>query len=320
MSERTDRTERLLNLVFALMASPRPVPRGVIRNEVPGYGDAASDAAFERMFERDKDELRSMGLPVETVVDDFGDVLGYRIPQDDYAMEPLDLTIEERSALAVAAQLWGQAAIAPVADTALRKLEALGGDADRWMPATMHGEVHLGMADAALLPLMQAIRTQRIVTFDYQAPADDIQARRTLSPWRLAAFEGHWRVVGFDHDREAPRTFRLSRIHGQVTVTARERREPDAESVLAAGGTSQGHRARVRLAHGRAASLRRSAVDTSDPWHASEAEVEFSSREELIRALCAAGPDAQVLEPADVVASVTQRLRIIASQHGAPSS
>ena len=76
MTGRIDRTERLLNLVICLMAAPVPVPRATIERDIPGYGDAASASAFERMFERDKDELRSMGIPVETVSDASGEVLG----------------------------------------------------------------------------------------------------------------------------------------------------------------------------------------------------------------------------------------------------
>ena len=93
--------------------------------QIPGYAESPSQLAFERMFERDKDELRSMGVPVETVLDVTGEVRGYRIPEDRYALGELHLTPAERSAVAVAAQVWGQAAVAPVAGTALRKLDAV---------------------------------------------------------------------------------------------------------------------------------------------------------------------------------------------------
>ena len=125
MAERTERTERLLNLVICLMASPAAVPRLDIRRRVTGYADAPTETAFERMFERDKDELRSMGIPVETVHRLDGEVLGYRIPQERYALQPIDLTVGERAAIAVAAQVWSQAVVAPVAGTALRKLESM---------------------------------------------------------------------------------------------------------------------------------------------------------------------------------------------------
>ena len=81
---RRDKTERLLNLVFAMMSTRRAISRSDIRENVAGYEDARSDDAFERMFERDKDELRSMGLPIETVSDSLGEVLGYRISPSEY--------------------------------------------------------------------------------------------------------------------------------------------------------------------------------------------------------------------------------------------
>ena len=92
---RTDRTERLLNLVLALLGSRVPVDRARIRDVVPGYAESASDEAFERMFERDKEELRSMGVPIETVVNASGEVDGYRIDQRAYQMPELRFTAAE---------------------------------------------------------------------------------------------------------------------------------------------------------------------------------------------------------------------------------
>ncbi len=301
MPDRVDRTERLLNLVFALMATSRPVPRSVLRDQVPGYREAASDPAFERMFERDKDELRSMGVPVETVIDESGEVLGYRIPRDAYAMAPLDLTLAERSAVAVAAQVWGQASVAAVAGTAVRKLEAVLGDAQSWVPAGLAGEVVLGSTEAALLPLLQAIRTDRIVTFPYRTPAGDTAAMRTVSPWRLASTDGHWRLTGHDHDRRAERTFRLSRIQGPVTLTARSREPLEAAAGEGGEPTDPTVRATVHVEPWRGASLRRAATAPVAPGMAADIEVAFPSMDALVGALCAAGADATVLRPAEVV-------------------
>ena len=225
MPVRIDRTERLLNLVICLMAAAVPVTRADIRRQIPGYSEAASDAAFERMFERDKDELRSMGIPVETVPDPAtGEVLGYRIRRENYELPPVDLTLAERAAVAVAAQVWGQAVMAPVADVALRKLESV--DDTPWTPADIRGTVQLTTSDAALLPLLTALRLDRAVTFPYRTPAEDEPRLRTLSPWGIRSTGGGWFVVGHDHDRGATRTFRLSRITGPVTVLAQARAVP----------------------------------------------------------------------------------------------
>ena len=95
---RVDRTERLLNVVFCLLGASRAIPRWDIRRLVAGYDVDASDAAFERMFERDKDELRGMGIPVETVLDVNGEVEGYLIARQT-TPEDLNFSAEELALL-----------------------------------------------------------------------------------------------------------------------------------------------------------------------------------------------------------------------------
>jgi proteasome accessory factor B len=325
MTERIDRTERLLNLVMCLMASSQPVSRAQIRDQIPGYAQAASDSAFERMFERDKDELRSMGVPVETVADASGEVQGYRIPQDRYAMETVELTLEERSAVAVAAQVWAHAVAAPLAGVAMRKLESTVGAADEWVPADLRGSIQLTTSDGALMPLMSALRLDRVVTFPYRTPTDAQPRVRTVSPWGLRSGRGHWFLIGHDHDRSAMRTFRLSRVTGPVTVTAQPRTvlPPEDFDVASAQDSTDPDgavRARVRVTPGRAASLRRRAVDEPDPWSAVVISVQADTMDELVGLLCGAGPDATVLEPAPVVEAVTAALAgLAADQPGGAS-
>jgi predicted DNA-binding transcriptional regulator YafY len=320
MSERIERTERLLNLVIALMAAGPAVSRADIQRQIPGYSQAASSTAFERMFERDKDELRSMGIPVETVLDVNGEVQGYRIPQDRYALTELDLTVAERSAIAVAAQVWGQASVAPVAGTALRKLESL--DDAEWAPAGLRGTVQLTAADAALLPLMSAVRQRRVVTFPYRAPADDAPTARTVTPWGLRSTRGNWFLVAHDHDRSAERTFRLSRIVGTVTpAPARAAVRPpegfDVGSYPIGPGGDQPVLARVRASAGRAASLRRLAVleEGTDAWAAEEFTVSADSLDQLVSLACASGPDVVVLDPPEAVSAVRAALVAVLSTH-----
>lgn len=318
MSERIDRTERLLNLVICLMAASVPVTRAQVRAQIPGYSQAASDQAFERMFERDKDELRSMGIPVETVTDASGEVQGYRIPQDRYAMDGVELTLEERSAVAVAAQVWGQAVAAPTAGTAVRKLESTAGDPETWAPADLRGSIELTTSDGALMPLMSALRQDRVVTFAYRRPNEAEPRLRTVSPWGLRSSAGHWFLVGHDHDRDAVRTFRLSRVTGPVTVTGRHREVPppaqfDIGAADTVDGGEDGPVARIRVAPGRAASIRRRAIGPDDPWSGDVVTVQAGSLDELVGLVCGAGPDAVVLEPAEVVRAVRSALTVLAS-------
>ncbi|MEI6360570.1 MAG: WYL domain-containing protein [Actinomycetes bacterium] len=317
MTERVDRTERLLNLVICLMATHGTVSRSDIQRQIPGYGESASPTAFERMFERDKDELRSMGIPIETVTDASGEVQGYRIPRDSYVLENLDFTFEERAAIAVAAQVWGTAAIGPVAGTAVRKLEAV--DSDGWSPAALAGSVQVTSSDAALLPLMSAIRADRIVTFAYRTPADPEARQREVSPWGLRASSGRWFLVGFDEQRDAVRTFRLSRIAGPVTVTARTRTHPPAPDFDIATVNRPDDEptvtATVRVAPGRVASLRRMAAPGPEGAPADELTIQASSRDGLISLICAAGADAVALAPQELVADVVASLAAVRDAH-----
>ena len=320
MSERVDRTERLLNLVMCLMATHGAVSRSDIQRQIPGYGESASATAFERMFERDKDELRSMGIPIETVTDASGEVQGYRIPRDSYVLEGIDFSLDERAAIAVAAQVWGTATIGPVAGTALRKLEAV--DAQGWSPAELAGSVQVTSSDAALLPLMNAIRGDRIVTFAYRTPTDPDVKQREVSPWGLRASSGRWFLMGFDEQRAAMRTFRVSRIVGPVTVTARARVHPPTPDfdITRVDRPDDEPRAaaRIRVAPGRAASIRR--LSTTGNLDADDITVSAFSNDALAALVCAAGADATVVEPDELIDDVIAALTRIRDAHaGSPS-
>lgn len=322
-AERTQRTERLLNLVICLMASRVAVPRAEIQRQIPGYSATTTPAAFERMFERDKDELRSMGIPVETVHDALGDVSGYRILPESYVLEQIDFTVEERAAIAVAAQIWGQAVVAPLAGTALRKLESLDEGPQGWAPADLLGSVQLTAPDAALLPLMSAIRQDRRVRFPYRTPSSEDAKERHVSPWGLRSSSGRWFLVGFDHDRADVRTFRLSRIVGPVSVSAqaREQGPPDDFDIADTDASLPDDAAMtavLRIAPGRGAALRRLASNPDGGGERFTAEVvtvKGSSLDALTTLVCSAGPDVIVLEPPELVSAVIGRLTVLRDAH-----
>jgi len=306
--ERIDRTERLLNLVIALMATKQPLSRSAIRERIPGYD--GNDVAFERKFERDKDELRSMGIPINTVVDAGGEVQGYRISPSDYELPELELSVAERSAIGVAGQAWNEAVAGPVAGRALLKLNSAVAYNDQHVPLP----VQLTAREAALLPLMTAVRGGHDVSFEYQRPADAEPSTREVSPWGLRAAQGAWYMVGFDHQRQEPRTFRLSRIRGTVAVatTARLVDPPVGFSLQEHEEPRELLTARLRLKPGSAASLRRMALSAG---HDDIIEVSYSDNVRLASEVCAAGPSAMVLEPDEVMRSVCDSLDAIIAAH-----
>jgi len=163
---------------------------------------------------------------------------------------------------------------------------------------------------------MSAIRQDRVVTFPYRTPAQAEAAAREVSPWGLRASSGRWFLVGWDHDRDAVRTFRLSRITGPVTVTARARpQQPPIDFDVT--GTDDPDEpaatARVRVTPGRAAMVRRHALPGEQGDHLT---ISARSREAIVSMICGAGADAVVVSPAEVVNEVVCGLRAVLAAHG----
>lgn len=314
---RVDRTERLLNLVFCLMASRRPVTRADISSAVPGYGVDQTDAAFERMFERDKDELRAMGVPVQTVVSVDGEVEGYRILPEEYALDAPAFTGAELAVLALAASVWDEALLAPAALHAMRKIEAAQGGSATSPVAGLRAQI--GATDAALLPLMRALREAKSVTFDYQ-PVGAAAGRRRVDPWGLVSHERHWYLAGWDLDRAAMRVFRLSRITAPVNVTATPVSVPrdqsiDLTAVIRGEQVADLTPTLVRVAPGRAAELRRYGTVVEQAPDGDVLRIDRLGGPRLVTMLCAAGEHVRVIEPPEVRDAVTAALRRVREAH-----
>ncbi len=311
------RAERLVNLVLCLLSTRQFLTAERIRSIVPGYADAPGDDAFFRMFERDKTELRELGVPLETGRrSSFDTADGYRIARQDYELGEIDLEPDEAAAVALAARLWDSPELAAPAQGALVKLRAAGVEVDedqgRVQPRVRAGE-------PAFAPLLAAVQAGRAVTFEHRrgGPGGEV-ALRTVEPWGVVSWRGRWYLLGFDRDRDAPRSFRVSRIsepiraigsHGAVTVPpgvdlmAMVRRNVDPPAVV---GT-----ARVWVAAGRAHGLRRLGTVVGPRTHAGlagdELEIELRSNEVVARWLAGHGPDIAVLGPAELAEQVRAR-------------
>ena len=209
------KTERLLGLVVCLLSSERYLTALQIRAAVPGYPE--SFEAFKRMFERDKEELRELGIPLETGSNSaFDEEPGYRIPRQAYEMPEIRLEPDEAAVLALAARVWRQAELAGAAAGALLKLRAAGVDAEETPQPGIEPRL---AGEAAFGPLWEAVRDRRPVTFAYRAVGRSEPQQRRLEPWGVVNRHGRWYVAGHDRDRDAVRVFRLSRIEGPVRFT-----------------------------------------------------------------------------------------------------
>jgi proteasome accessory factor B len=202
----SSKTERILNLTICLLVSGRYLPKSQIREAVEGYHDL-SDAAFERTFERDKDELRALGVPIEVGSFDafFDDEPGYRIKASEFELPPVELDADEAAVVGVAARVWQHASVAESTQSALAKLRAAGVEPDTSQLATLEPSVQA--REEAFEPLWTAVLDRVRVSFTYRG-----SEKRTLEPWGMTASKGRWYVIGHDTDRQATRMFKLTRI------------------------------------------------------------------------------------------------------------
>ena len=205
------RIERLLNLTAALLNAERLLSAEQLRERVPGYPD--DKASFRRQFERDKDALRELGLPLtmETLGhDNAGAQFGYRIIPDDYYLRDPGLAPDELSALHLAARMV--------------RVEGLSGVDGQWKlgQAATAGDVDAGLdpdegqtlvpANEALATIFAAIASGRTVTFGYRG------GPRIVEPGQLSFRNGHWYLAGFDIGRNDERSFRVDRMDGEVVL------------------------------------------------------------------------------------------------------
>jgi predicted DNA-binding transcriptional regulator YafY len=202
-----DKLERLLNLTATLLDTSRPLTAEDLRERVPGYPDGLP--AFRRAFERDKEDLREMGIPItmEPIEGEERVMDGYTIRASDYYLRDPGLEPDELAALNLAAS-----AVKLEGVQGIEALWKLGGTVD----VGSSGELASLPSDPALVPLFGAIVDCRAVTFRYRG--SERTADRTLDPYRLDYRRGHWYVTGRDHASDESRNFRVDRIEGELAV------------------------------------------------------------------------------------------------------
>ncbi|MEO3929867.1 WYL domain-containing protein [Micromonosporaceae bacterium B7E4] len=319
------RTERLVNLVICLLSTRRFLTAAQIAATVPGYehdpDDPRDHEAFQRKFERDKAELRELGVPLETgTASAFDAEPGYRIAHREYALPDIPLEPDEAAAVGIAARLWRHAGLAAAASSGLAKLRAAGVDVD---PQATLGVEPVVTVDPAFGPLTAAARDRRTVGFDYRVPDGDAPTSRRLQPWGVVCWRARWYVVGHDLDRDAARCFRLSRIVGGAVrmIGGPGAFSPpvgvDLISHVAkwSGPVERSGRATVLVAPGRAAGLRRWAREVISGPDGDRLVLPYADAESLAGRLVGYGPDVRVLDPPEIRDAVIQRLKEITARH-----
>src|SRR5688500_12259134 len=207
------RIERLINLIAALLEAESPMTAEQIRERISGYDSADNHEAFRRAFERDKADLKQMGIPVETrQMDSFGDTPpGYIIPKSSYYLPELDLEPDEVAALRIAAS--AVLGVEEEAGTGVLKL-SMGAIDETSSGARLAWNADVAASQPLLAPLYSAVAERVPVTFGYQPAGTDEPSTRTVRPYALVHRKGHWYLVGHDERSDDTRTFKVARITG----------------------------------------------------------------------------------------------------------
>jgi proteasome accessory factor B len=314
------KSERLMNLVICLLVARTYVPKARIREVVEGYRDQSEDA-FEKMFERDKEALKEIGLPIELGYNDkaFEDEPGYRIKRSEFELPPVMLEADEAAVVGLAARVWQHARLAEATSSALVKLRAAGVEVDAQALAVVEPQV--AADEPAFGPMWDAVVRRKPVAFEHRRGGVGETMTRHLEPWGIVSSRGHWYVVGYDRDRTAERMFRLSRILGEVVTIGRpgSYTVPDATDIRHLAGQlvrpNPTSKAVLRLREGAAYWLRRRALSVRPDgagWDL--ADVPYTSAEALAEEVVPLGPGAVVMEPDSVRAAVVRRLQVLAGQ------
>lgn len=315
--------ERLVNLVVALMATEQGLTKDTILASVAGYREqseaGASKDALEKMFERDKESLRGLGVPIETIGDhaDPDDLreARYRVPTAEYALpEDITFTPAEIALLNLAGDVWGSESMSADARSGLRKIRALGIAVDE--PIIGYAP-RISLRDPAFAPLQQAMEQSRVVTFPYLRPGTEVPRQRRIRPLALVDYEGRWHVFGHDLNVDAERTFLLSRIVGDVVAT-RDRFDPalrDGAGERALDGLERlaaSQTARLEVHPGTEAALRlqRRARPAEQGLHVPFVDVHVFADE-----LASYGPEVRVVAPDELRTEVVRRLRATLELH-----
>lgn len=306
------KTERLVNLTIALLATKRYITKSEIFRTVEGYEGSAESK--ERMFERDKDDLRNLGIEIEVGSFDplFEDEAGYRIKPDSYQFQLGEVSSQEISLLSLAAEAWRGAALDGSALTALRKLHAIGIESD--LESIPDLAPHANIADKNLQIAISAINARRKISFQYLG--EDLKPQeRKIAPYALASEYGYWYLYGSDLDKNALRSFRLDRISSDVEVDGKS-----ATYVIPSdfalndqmGATGNASVALIYLRTDRALSLRSSGKEISSEkvipgWNLFE--LKYRDSERLIEELLWYGDDVVLQSPSDLREELIRRLQ-----------
>lgn len=315
----------MFSLVLALLATDHGLTKNQILSTVQGYRQRFSpqgdNANLERQFERDKDDIRDLGVPLETI-DSPGQAgnnqsLRYRIPRGEYEL-PRDISFsaEETALLGLAAMVWREGSLSGESRRAIIKLKALGAET---LEPVLSYTPRVRVREDSFEPLSAAIDKHQIVQFGYLKPGEDRARVRTVAPLALVQFQGRWHCTAFEPESGERKTFLLRRIVSQITSTGKTR-PPTGEDEAELGlqelnAVWAERRAEVRIQPTSDADTRLRKLRGASASPDGTLVLHYVDANILADELASYGPEVVVLSPPELVSAVEERLRIVADAH-----
>jgi proteasome accessory factor B len=294
------KTERLINLTLALLATKRYLKKSEILSNVAGY--EGTQEAKERMFERDKDDLRSLGIEIEVGDLDifFEDEPGYRIPQKSYELNVPNLSGRELALLSIASSFWNDSVLAPNAQSGIRKLQSLG------IPATLEFEFRMKYRfdnpSELLEEIAKAILQKSRIKFAYDSSSLKV---RHLEPYRIVFWNSYWYLIGMDIDRMGIRLFKLSRFLGGIEISKKKNEFEIPSDFAVADHLPKSdveviHSAKIEIRRETGTLLRQRGKLLSQGSEYDTYEINYENERVFLRELIWHGVNVRILEPANL--------------------
>lgn len=287
------KTERLINLTLALLASKRYLSKAEILRNIPGY--EGSPETKDRMFERDKDDLRSLGIQIDVNNFDplFEDEQGYLIKSDSFQFAENEFTKEELLLLTMAANLWHDSAVEIDSQNALLKIQSLSGPVENDMTTTP--TLRITEDWQLLVSIFTAVQNKQILEFSYRGK------KRQVNPYGLYSSNGFWYLIAFEIN--VIKSFKLVRIEGEVDLIGEKDafEKPDNFNVgnfLKEESNSVSLVSKLQVRKGAALSLRNkfTVKDLDSEWDLMD--IPYTNEQELLEMVLWHGTDIKLIEPA----------------------
>ena len=310
------KSERLVNLVIALLATKRYLTKSEIFRTIEGY--EGSNESMERMFERDKDELRTLGIDIEVSALDplFDDEIGYRIRFENYALDHDSFSANEIAYMSLAAQVWKEEALGEIAQRAMRKLAGVAHRVDvSQIPAIAPVIIN---APRFLNEIIESIGNRKTIEFAYLDSEMRSQSRK-VNVYSYFSFKGNWYFSGLDKAKSQIRTFRCDRVVGDVsTLKNSEKYEiPEKYVTNIQPADSDGQKtAQLSVRKGRGSQLRNHSSKIAPGDEFDVIEIPYVAEGELVSLILWHLDDVKVLGPDSLINSVKKSLKSLVSTHG----